>query len=128
MMYDLHGGPSPDDNMLLASINMNFNANRDHKILASAPKFCYWWEKPVLSQGEHDSLRSSMEDFPRVTCQVTEAHFKAFWKGVSISSHIVSFQFNYDISQQSTHVMWGGIKDRGRMNVDMKPPIPGLAP
>ena len=24
--------------------------------------------------------------------------------------------------------MQGGIKDRGRMNVDMKPPIPGLAP
>src|SRR6266699_6347439 len=128
MMYDLHGGPSPDDNTLPASINMDFNANRDRKILASTPKFCYWWEKPVLSKGEHDSSGSSMEDFPRVTREVTEAHFKAFWEGVRISSHIVSFQFNYDISQQSTHVKRGGIKDRGRMNVDMKPPIPGLAP
>jgi hypothetical protein len=97
MMYDLHGGPSPDDNTLPASINMDFNANQDRKILASTPKFCYWWEKPVLSEGEHDSSGSSVEDFPRVTREVTEAHFKAFWEGVRISSHIVSFQFNYDI-------------------------------
>ena len=85
MMYDLNGGPSPDDNTLPASINMDFNGDQDRNILQSTPSFCYWWDKPVLSEGESDSSGSSTEDSPRVTHEVTEAHFKAFWEGVSIA-------------------------------------------
>jgi len=90
----MDGGPSPDDNTLPASINMDFNGNEDHKILASTPKFCYWWEKPVLSEGETDSSGSSVEDVPRVTREVTDAHFKAFWEGVRISLHFILFPVN----------------------------------
>jgi len=84
MMYDLDGGPSPDDNTLPASINMDFNGVQDRKILASTPQFCYWWEKRVLSEGDGDSSAPSTEE-RQVTREVTEAHFKAFWHGVSIS-------------------------------------------
>jgi len=94
MIYDLHGGPSPDDNTLPASINMDFNANQDCKILASTAKFCYWWEKPVLSEDENNSSGSPIKDFPWVTHEVTEAHFKVFWEGVGISSPIALFQVN----------------------------------
>ena len=72
MMYDLNGGPSPDDNTLPASINMDFNAAQDHNILTSTPSFCYWWEKPVVSEVQGDSSGPSTEDTPRVTREVTE--------------------------------------------------------
>jgi len=127
-MYDLDGGPSPEDNTLPASINMDFNGAQDRKILASTPRFCYWWEKHVVPEGEGDASGSSAEDFPRVTHEVTEAHFKAFWHGVSILLLSISLSISHNISYQSTTIMREGIKARGRRNVDMNPPVPGLAP
>ena len=97
MMYDLDGVPSPEDNTLPASINMDFNGAQDRKILASTPKFCYWWEKHVVPEGEGDALGLSTEDFPRVMCEVTEAHFQEFWHGVSILSPSISLSISHNI-------------------------------
>ena len=84
MMDDLDGGPDPQNNTLPASINMDFNGDDDRNILASTADFCYWWKNsPMVGEGD---VELSAED--RVTRRVTEAHFKSFWHGVSISSFL----------------------------------------
>ena len=63
-----------------ASINMDFNREEDLDIIRSITKdHAYWWNRWV----PESVAREEDLEFPEVTRQVIEAHFREFYRGVS---------------------------------------------
>ena len=120
MMYDVDRPRLPEDNTMPGSINMDFNGEEDHNILASTKEFCYWWNVPRVS----DVDVVSEEELPRVTCSVTAAHFIVFLKNISIPLSLPTLS---SICSQSTAVQLEKVRKEGKKFVEPRLPVPGLA-
>ena len=86
-----------------ASINMDFNREEDLDIIRSVTKdHVYWWNRRVP---ESVALEEDLE-FPEVTRQVIEAHFREFYWGVS--------HFPYKCHLSTDYVVEGGKRSAWR--------------
>jgi len=72
MIYDLDPPELPENNMLPASINMDFNGEEDAEILAQTREYCYWW-----------TFKLSDKNIPWVTPAVVFDHFREYFQIVS---------------------------------------------
>jgi len=81
MMHDPSPPIFPDNNTFPASINMDFNREEDADIIACVPEDnAYWWNRRVPTSV---ALQEKNLEFPQVTRQVINEHFRYFYHGVS---------------------------------------------
>jgi len=73
MMDQIDPPGLPENNMVPASINMEFNSEEDNEILGMTADFCYWWK-----------CDESDPNPPRVTRSIIHAHFHQYWSIVSV--------------------------------------------